>query len=132
MEHLSDVVSSLNVSHSASIRKGTVEIAGNGDSINEDKIKSSDINAVVSVKVVNQTLIVKDDAEFCAMYGVQPGTQRFNDTFGDCYISGKQCIIPVARHSSNEWEGFITGGEFTGIVSMRVIDRTKTASVTSA
>jgi hypothetical protein len=44
-------VSSLNVSHSASIRKGTVEISGNGDSINEEKIKSSDVNAVVSVKV---------------------------------------------------------------------------------
>jgi hypothetical protein len=51
VEHLSDVVSSLNVSHSASIRKGTVEISCNGDSINEEKIKSSDVNAVVSVKV---------------------------------------------------------------------------------
>jgi hypothetical protein len=40
-------------------------------------------------QVVNQTLIAKEDAEFCPMYGVQPGTQRFNDTFGDCYISGK-------------------------------------------
>lgn len=51
VEHLSEVVSSLNVSHCLSIRKGTVEIAGNGDNINEDKIKSSDLNAVVSVKV---------------------------------------------------------------------------------
>jgi hypothetical protein len=23
------------------------------------------------------------------MYDIMPGTQRFNDTFGDCYISGK-------------------------------------------
>jgi hypothetical protein len=23
------------------------------------------------------------------MYDIMPGTQRFNDTFGDCYISGE-------------------------------------------
>jgi hypothetical protein len=40
-------------------------------------------------QVVNHTLVVKDDAEFRAMYDIMPGTQRFNDTFGDCYISGK-------------------------------------------
>jgi hypothetical protein len=113
VEHLSDVVSSLNVSHSSSIRKGTVEISGNGDAINEEKIKASDINAVVSVKVsatdpicrsaysvltrqvINQTQVVKDDATYRALYGVLPGTQAFNETFGDCYISGK---IFVASH----------------------------------
>jgi hypothetical protein len=52
VERLSDVVNSMNISHSTSIKKGTVEVAGNGNSINEEKIKSSDINAVVSVKVI--------------------------------------------------------------------------------
>lgn len=51
VERLSEVVDTMKVSHSSSIRKGTVELAGNGDAINEDKIKSSDINAVISVKV---------------------------------------------------------------------------------
>ncbi|KAI8931676.1 hypothetical protein NX059_011323 [Plenodomus lindquistii] len=115
VQHLSEVVSSMQVSHSSSIKKGTVEVAGNGDSINEDKIKSSDINAVISVKVVNQTIISGDDAKYCPLPGINPGTSEFNDKFGDCYISG-----------------YITGGEFNGIVSMRVVDRSKTASVVSA
>lgn len=132
VSHLSEVVSSMKVSHSSSIKRGTVEVAGNGDSINEEKvsirlleatlglvtdamkIKSSDLNAVISVKVVNQTLVSEDNASFCPMSGIFPGTTDFNEKFGDCYISG-----------------FITGGEFNGIVSMRVVDRSKTASVVS-
>jgi hypothetical protein len=49
---LSDIVKSMNVSYSTSIKKGAVDIAGSNTAINEDKIKESDINAVVSVKVV--------------------------------------------------------------------------------
>ena len=114
VENLSEVVSSMQVSHSASIKKGTVEIAGNGDTINEEKIKSSDVNAVISVKVVNQTVVGNDNAAFRPLPGIFPGTTQFNDRFGDCYISG-----------------FITGGEFNGIISMKVVDRSKTASVVS-
>lgn len=51
------MVQSMNVSYSSSIKKGTVEVAGSSNSINEDKIKESDVNAVVSVKVcVNWSL----------------------------------------------------------------------------
>ena len=52
----------MKVSHSSSIRKGTVELEGNGDAINEDKIKSSDINAVISVKVrpIDSNLFSRD------------------------------------------------------------------------
>lgn len=37
---------------------------------------------------MNQTVVAEDDAQFRPMGGVIPGTQRFNDSFGDCYVSG--------------------------------------------
>ena len=56
----------MNISHSTSIKKGTVEVAGNGNSINEEKIKTSDINAVVSVKV-SEVAPVRLDIEFVVL-----------------------------------------------------------------
>ena len=115
VERLSDIVSSMNISYSSAIKKGTIEVAGNGNSIDEDKIKASDINLVVSVQVINQTTVLKNSAEFKPLKDVQPGSQAFNDAFGDCYISG-----------------FIEGGDFSSIISMRCLDRSKTSSVVRA
>ncbi|KAH7038401.1 uncharacterized protein B0I36DRAFT_381409 [Microdochium trichocladiopsis] len=112
VERLSDVVSSMNISYSAAIKKGTIEVSGNGNSIDEDKIKASDINLVISVQVINQTTTLKDSAKFLQMDGVRAGSPEFNDAFGDCYISG-----------------FIEGGDFNSIISMRCLDRTKTNSI---
>ena len=115
VEQLSDIVSSLNVSYSSSIKKGTIEVAGNSNAINEDKIKESDLNLVVSVQVVNQTTVLKDSAKFQELSGMKLNPQFFNDVFGDCYISG-----------------FIEGGNFSSIISIRSLDRSKTNSVVQA
>lgn len=88
VERLSDVVSSMNISYSAAIQKGTIEVSGNGNSIDEDKIKASDINLVISVQVINQTTTLKESARFLQMEGIRAGSPEFNDAFGDCYISG--------------------------------------------
>lgn len=88
VEKLSDIVSNMNISKSAAIKKGTIEVHGNANSIDEDKIKESDVNLVVSVQVINQTTTVKNDAEFMKIEGIEPRTQAFNDAYGDCYISG--------------------------------------------
>jgi hypothetical protein len=106
--HLSDIVKSMNISYSSSIQKGSVEVAGTGNFLDEDKIKESDTNAIVSVKVVNQTTIIDDTCTFNSIQGVNPGSTAFNDAFGDTYISG-----------------YIEGGDFLGIVSIKVVDRTK-------
>lgn len=63
---------------------------------------------------MNQTTIVDETCEFQALENIMPGTAAFNDAFGDCYISG-----------------FIEGGDFNGIISMRVIDRSKIDTVTA-
>jgi hypothetical protein len=48
---LSEVASSMNVSHSSSIKKGTVEIGGDSNVLDENKFLESDVNILVSVKV---------------------------------------------------------------------------------
>ena len=98
VERLSDIVSSMNISYSAAIKKGTIEVSGNGNSIDEDKIKASDINLVISVQVINQTTTLKDVAQFKPLPDIQPGSAAFNDCFGDCYISG---MIQAQRPASS-------------------------------
>lgn len=98
----------MNVSFSSSIKKGTVEANGSTSAVDENTFKNSDLNAVVSVQVTNQTVTVNTGAAFQPITGISPGTARFNETYGDCYISG-----------------FIEGGEYTGIVSMKVLDQSQ-------
>jgi hypothetical protein len=106
VEKLSDVVQSMNVSYPHSIKKGSVTVSGSNSTIDESTFKSADVNVVVTVKVTNQTTLIKSNARFIPMSGVEPGTQAFNESYGDSYISG-----------------FIQGGEFTGIISVKVLDR---------
>lgn len=51
VEKVSDVVRGMNISAGASIKAGTVETAGNSLTLDESKFNSSDLNAVISVKV---------------------------------------------------------------------------------
>ncbi|KAK6526471.1 hypothetical protein TWF694_005057 [Orbilia ellipsospora] len=114
VEKLSEVVESMNVSYSSSIKKGTVEVGGNSSAVDESKFKESDLNVVISVKVVNQTTVLEDTAEFHGMDRVLPGTEKFDEIYGDSFISG-----------------FIEGGDLLGIVSMKVLDRSKVSNVSS-
>lgn len=98
VERLSDIVSSMNISYSAAIKKGTIEVSGNGNSIDEDKIKASDINLVISVQVINQTTCINDKAEFQPLKDINPGSSAFNDCFGDCYISGTAFTAPISSY----------------------------------
>ncbi|KAF5004996.1 hypothetical protein FDECE_8521 [Fusarium decemcellulare] len=106
VEKLSDVIQTMNVSYPHSIKKGSVTMSGSNTAIDEATFKSADINLIVTVKVTNQTTLIKSNARFVPMKGIDPGSQMFHDSYGDSYISG-----------------FIEGGEFTGIISIKVIDR---------
>ncbi|MCJ1406831.1 hypothetical protein MMC19_000901, partial [Ptychographa xylographoides] len=53
VEKMSEVVRSMNISAGSSIRTGSVAVSGGGSSIDEIKFAESDLNAVLSVKVVN-------------------------------------------------------------------------------
>ncbi|KAF2811813.1 uncharacterized protein BDZ99DRAFT_569774 [Mytilinidion resinicola] len=115
VDKLSEVVDTMNLSYGSSIKKGTIEISGNASTVDEDKIKSSDVNMIVSVKVVNQTTTLVDTCKFKPIQGVLPGSQKFNECFGDCFISG-----------------FIEGGDFTAICSTRVLDRSKVGKISAS
>ncbi|KAI6777470.1 hypothetical protein HG530_001415 [Fusarium avenaceum] len=106
VEKLSDVIQTMNISYPHSIKKGSVTVSGSNSAIDEATFKSADINIVVTVKVTNQTTLIKNNASFVPMKGIEPASQAFNESYGDSYISG-----------------FIEGGEFTGIISIKVVDR---------
>ncbi|KAF7554228.1 hypothetical protein G7Z17_g3072 [Cylindrodendrum hubeiense] len=115
VEKLSDVVEGMNVSYCSSIKKGTVAVSGSSSTIDETTFKAADLNIVVTVKVTNQTTVIKENAEFQNIDGIEPGSTLFNESYGDSYISG-----------------FIQGGEFTGIISIKVLDRTQVESTVKA
>lgn len=115
VEKLSDVVEGMNVSYCSSIKKGTVAVSGSSSTIDETTFKTADLNIVVTVKVTNQTTVIKENAEFQHIDGIEPGSTLFNESYGDSYISG-----------------FIKGGEFTGIISLKVLDRSRVESTVKA
>lgn len=105
VDKISDVVRTMNLSAGSSIKSGSIEGPGNSLSVDETKFLSSDLNVVVSVKVMNQTTRLVDPAVFNPIEHVQVNNDKFLDIYGDCYISG-----------------FIEGGELHGIVSIKVLD----------
>ncbi|RWA14486.1 hypothetical protein EKO27_g555 [Xylaria grammica] len=114
VEKISEVVRSMNISAASSIKSGTIEVSGNSLSVDEAKFAASDLNAVISVKVINQTTTTLKNPKFCPLEGVKMNSQRFFEKFGDCYVSG-----------------FMEGGDLHGIVSVKVLDATKKSEVES-
>lgn len=100
IENVSDIMDSLNISTSASIKYGTVKASGSSNFVNEHNINDSDINFMVSVKVMNEVYPVPTNMAFNAIEGLPP--DRFPAVFGDSFIAG-----------------FIEGGEFTAIISIK-------------
>ncbi|KAK0624296.1 hypothetical protein B0T14DRAFT_426729, partial [Immersiella caudata] len=114
VDKISDVVRNLNISPAASVKSGTIELSGNSSGVDEAKFSASDINAVVSVKVINESTTTTKDANRQPDPKVKTAGQSFFSVYGDCYISG-----------------FLSGGEFHGIVSIKVLDVRRKAEVES-
>ena len=115
VERISDVVRSMNISAGSSIKSGSIEVNGNSLTVDEAKFSASDLSAVVSVKVVNQTTQIIDEPQFIPLNDVKMSSQRFFDIYGDCFISG-----------------FMEGGDLHGMVSMKVLNTSKKSQVESA
>lgn len=106
VEKYSDVVKALNVSAQLTVKMGGVGGSGSGSYVDERKIKESDINFMVKVKVVNQNTLMRGKAEFNEIPGLP--RSKFGDIYGDTFISG-----------------FLVGGEFVAILSIKVNDQSK-------
>ncbi|EEH35373.2 hypothetical protein PAAG_06420 [Paracoccidioides lutzii Pb01] len=110
IDNLADVVDTLNISSSATISYASSQANGSTNFVKENNISESDINFIVSVKVTNELPIQPTQLEFRAMEGLDP--DRFSEVYGDCFIAG-----------------FLEGGEFSAIVSIKVHDKNKISRV---
>ncbi|EEH45166.2 uncharacterized protein PADG_01316 [Paracoccidioides brasiliensis Pb18] len=113
IDNLADVVDTLNISSSATISYASSQANGSTNFVKENNISESDINFIVSVKVTNELPIQPTQLEFRAMEGLDP--DRFSEVYGDCFIAG-----------------FLEGGEFSAIVSIKVHDKNKISRVKMA
>ncbi|KAF8419175.1 hypothetical protein EV426DRAFT_616215 [Tirmania nivea] len=115
VEKISDVVRVMNISAGSLIKNGSIDVSGNPIWIDEAKFLSSDMNVVVSVKVINQATRLVDQAVFEPIEHSPVDNDKFFEIYGDCYISG-----------------FVDGGELHGIVSIKVLDATNKKDVEKA
>ncbi|KAJ3530965.1 hypothetical protein NM208_g9089 [Fusarium decemcellulare] len=114
VDKISEVAKSMNVSAGSSIKNGGIVGSGSSVTLDEAKFTESDLNAVVSVKVINQTTELLSDATF-EDPGIPFTNEDFFATYGNSYISG-----------------FIEGGELIGVVSVKVMDVQNKAEVKRA
>lgn len=110
IDSVSDIVDALNISSGATINSGSVKILGGTSLIRESTINESDINFIVSVKVTNEVPVSFGHMEFRPIPGLNP--VHFPAVYGDSFIAG-----------------FLEGGEFSAIVSIKVDDKSKISKV---
>lgn len=113
VSNMADIVDALNISASASIKYGTVKGSGSASFVNENKVSQSDLNYIITVKVTNAVHTYPDQMKFNPMDDLDP--KDFTEVFGDCFISG-----------------FLEGGEFSAIISIKVYDKSKISEVKAA
>lgn len=110
VEKISDVSNDMNISGSLSIRYGEISGGGGGSYVNSDTFHSSDLNYLIVVKVVNQTVTVKDQLQFWQLNNDSPENykndpSKFTRIYGDTFISG-----------------FEEGGIFSAVVSIKALE----------
>ncbi|PGH17839.1 hypothetical protein AJ80_04662 [Polytolypa hystricis UAMH7299] len=110
IDNLADVADALNISSSATIHYSTTQSNGTASFVRENNISESDINFIVSVKVINELPVSSSSMEFRPIEGLNP--DNFPSIYGDCFIAG-----------------FLEGGEFSAIVSIKVQDKAKISKV---
>ena len=104
-ENLSEVLDSMNLSHSSAILKGSIQGVGKSALVQESKFKATDLNLIISMDdrktlsnispllivaqvQVSRQMIAAESCTFHPLQGVEAGSATFNKVFGDSYISG--------------------------------------------
>ncbi|KAF5604793.1 hypothetical protein FPCIR_645 [Fusarium pseudocircinatum] len=90
-ERVSEVVDTMDVSCAATITTSNMEVHGHMNALNNPKIDDADISLMVAVRVMSQITSLEGSARFLPIDGIEAGSPRFNETFGDSYISGFIC-----------------------------------------
>ena len=71
--------------------------------------------STVQVKVINQSINFKDSLVYKPLSGSRDLGDKFKDIYGDSFVSG-----------------FLEGGEFNGLVSMKVLNQAKKTDIAAA
>lgn len=108
IDKLSDITEDMCISGALSVKMAKIGGSGRGSFVDSDKFKESDLSFYISVKVVNQTVNFKDALEFNKLRSIDINSDDFNRVYGDSFISG-----------------FVEGGEFNAVVSMKVHNKAK-------
>lgn len=87
-ERLSEVIDMMDISPAATMTTGRMEVHGHMNVFNDIKIDDGDISLMVSVRVMSEITSLKGSARFLPIDGMEAGSPRFSETFGDSYISG--------------------------------------------
>ncbi|KAJ5360779.1 hypothetical protein N7517_009970 [Penicillium concentricum] len=88
-----------------------IDGAGKGTFINSNKIKDADINFMLSVKVINESIVDQGLTDFNPIANLQSSSD-FTEVYGDSFISG-----------------FQEGGEFVAVVSIKVKDKNQKETI---
>ncbi|KAJ7847168.1 hypothetical protein B0H13DRAFT_2238801 [Mycena leptocephala] len=112
VDRISEVTDSLNISGSLEIKCDAIGGGGGASAhfIDSNKFKESDLNYFIQVKVTNQQLVADDVTEFSPIANVSDAD--FTRVYGDSFISG-----------------FIEGGKFNALVSIKLKDRSKAKEI---
>lgn len=113
VDHLAEVLTTLNISTYASIKYGSVQGGGSAAFVNEKKFNESDLSYIVSVKVVNETVRKPPNMTFNGIDGLQPG--EFTAVFGNFFIAD-----------------FLWGGEFSALILIKTANAADTKAVQEA
>ena len=113
IDNVSDIMDALNISTAMSIKYGTIHGNGNASFVNETKVLDSDLNYVVSVIVNNDARASSNDMQFNEIDKLP--FERFTEVYGDSFISG-----------------FVEGGQFNAVISVKVHDKSKFKAVKQA
>ncbi|MCJ1296018.1 hypothetical protein MMC34_007583 [Xylographa carneopallida] len=115
---ISDVTNSLNISGALSIKYGSIQGDASGSYVDSDTFQNSDMNFLITVKVTNQTINVKDNLAFWPLNSDRDQSLApadFTRKYGDCFISG-----------------FQEGGQFSAVVSITALDKSQLTDIKAA
>ncbi|KAJ7132376.1 hypothetical protein C8R44DRAFT_773923 [Mycena epipterygia] len=111
VDKISQVTDSLNVSSFLQIKCDAGGSAKSAASfVGTNKFEESDINYLIQVRVTNQRLNAPNLTEFDPIANLPDS--EFTRVYGDCFISG-----------------FIEGGEFNALISIKLKDRSKAREI---
>ncbi|KAE8314344.1 hypothetical protein BDV41DRAFT_575903 [Aspergillus transmontanensis] len=111
IDKMSDITDALNISGALTIKyNNLIDGTGKGSFINSNKVKDADINFLISVKVINQTVTDNALTEFAPIDNLP--AEKFTEVYGDTFISG-----------------FQEGGEFNAVISIKVKDKNQLENI---